>query len=65
MLGSFFYTGILGLDLLPILYGTLPVILVITPTVFTGSFAFMGSLETDDGLDKYPWAGMYYWVCSN
>jgi len=48
--------GILGLDLLPILYGTLPVILVITPTVFTGSFAFMGSLETDDGLDKYPWA---------
>jgi len=48
--------GILGLDLLPILYGSLPVILVILPTVLTGSFAFMGSLETDDGLDKYPWA---------
>jgi len=48
--------GILGLDLLPILYGTLPVILVIMPTVLTGSFAFMGSLETNDGMDKYPWA---------
>lgn len=48
--------GILGLDLLPILIGTLPVIIIIAPTVFTGSFTFMGSLENDDGRELYPWA---------
>eukprot|EP00592_Proboscia_alata_P006543 CAMPEP_0194358230 /NCGR_PEP_ID=MMETSP0174-20130528/5511_1 /TAXON_ID=216777 /ORGANISM="Proboscia alata, Strain PI-D3" /LENGTH=679 /DNA_ID=CAMNT_0039128489 /DNA_START=37 /DNA_END=2073 /DNA_ORIENTATION=+ len=49
--------GILGLKLLPILVGTLPVIAIIAPTVLSGSFSYMSSIETDnDGL-KYPWAG--------
>jgi len=48
--------GILGLDLLPILVGTLPVVILVVPTVLCGSFAYMGSLEGDNGLDKYPWA---------
>lgn len=51
--------GILGLDLMPILIGTIPVIALVVPTALTGSFAFMGSIEDDQGLDKYPWAGTY------
>lgn len=51
-------TGILGLDLFSILIGTLPVVLLIVPTVFCGSFAYMGSIEGDDGVDLYSWAGM-------
>ena len=34
--------GILGLDLGPILCGTLPVFLLIVPTVLAGSFAYLG-----------------------
>merc|ERR1712071_690982 len=34
----------------------MPVFLLILPTVLSGAFMFMGSLETDDGVDKYPWA---------
>lgn len=49
--------GILGLDVFPILLGTLPVASMIVPTVLTGSFAFMGSIEDEYGLDFYPWAG--------
>jgi len=48
--------GILGLDLFSILIGTLPVVLLIVPTVFCGSFAYMGSIESDDGVDLYSWA---------
>jgi len=48
--------GILGLDLLPVLIATIPVVALIVPTVLCGSFAYMGSLETDNGLDLYPWA---------
>jgi len=48
--------GILDLNLLSILIGTLPVVLLIIPTVFCGSFAYMGSIATDDGFDLYPWA---------
>ena len=51
--------GILGLDLFPILLGTIPVVLLIVPTVLTGSFAFMGSIEGDGGVDLYPCAGRY------
>ena len=51
------FTGILGLDLFPILIGTLPVVILIVPTVFCGSFAYMGSLVSDEGTDLYPWAG--------
>jgi hypothetical protein len=49
--------GILGLDLLPILLGTIPVIFIIAPTVLTGSFTYIGHIETDDGREMYPWAG--------
>jgi len=48
--------GILGLDALPILIGTLPVAALVVPTVFAGSFAYMGSIENEDGVDLYPWA---------
>jgi len=48
--------GILGLDLFPILIGTIPVVALIVPTVFCGSFAYMGSIESNDGVDLYPWA---------
>ena len=34
--------GILGLDLIPILIGTLPVFALIIPTVLAGSFAYLG-----------------------
>lgn len=56
--------GILGLDLLSVLVATLPVIALIAPTVLTGSFAYIGNLETDDGLDLYPWADTLGAVCS-
>mmetsp|Transcript_27067 Transcript_27067/g.32809 ORF Transcript_27067/g.32809 Transcript_27067/m.32809 type:complete len:773 (-) Transcript_27067:127-2445(-) len=48
--------GILGLDLCSVLVGTLPVVAVIVPSVFVGSFAYLGSLENDDGMDLYPWS---------
>ena len=47
----------MGLDLFPVLWGTLPVIFLIVPTVLAGSFAYMGSLRTDDGQLEFPWAG--------
>ena len=50
----------MGLDLLPILFGTLPVILLVVPTVLAGSFAYMKGLEKDDGTQEYPWAGLFY-----
>ena len=47
----------MGLDLLPILFGTLPVVVLIIPTVLSGSFAYMKGVENDDGSQKYPYAG--------
>ncbi|GFH51182.1 hypothetical protein CTEN210_07657 [Chaetoceros tenuissimus] len=46
--------GIMDLELIPILVGTLPIIFLITPTLLTGSFTYMASVN--DGQD-YPWAG--------
>eukprot|EP00588_Corethron_pennatum_P017265 CAMPEP_0194304858 /NCGR_PEP_ID=MMETSP0171-20130528/2455_1 /TAXON_ID=218684 /ORGANISM="Corethron pennatum, Strain L29A3" /LENGTH=271 /DNA_ID=CAMNT_0039056229 /DNA_START=239 /DNA_END=1051 /DNA_ORIENTATION=+ len=43
--------GLMGLDLLPILIGTLPIILIIIPTVLSGTFMVMG----EDPIE-YPWA---------
>jgi len=43
--------GLMGLDFLPILVGTLPIILVIIPTVLSGTFMVMG----EDPI-MYPWA---------
>lgn len=56
--------GILGLDLIPILIGTVPVIVVVAPTVLSGSFAYMGSIEKD-GHFKYPWADTWGTVVSS
>lgn len=41
--------GILDLPLLPILIGTLPVIIIIVPTVLSGSFVYLA--------EDYTWAG--------
>lgn len=41
--------GIMGLPLLPVLVGTLPVALLIIPTVLSGSFTYLGSLYTNYG----------------
>lgn len=50
--------GIMGLDLLPVLFGTLPVFLLILPTVLTGSFTYMTGLKTDEGELEYPSAAV-------
>jgi len=50
--------GIMGLPLLPILIGTLPVIALVVPTVLAGSFTYMASIEDDIGRPIYPWAGV-------
>ncbi len=47
----------MGLHLMPVLVGTLPVIAVIAPTVLAGSFAYMGSLKLDNGEPEFTWAG--------
>lgn len=49
--------GLMNLDLVPILVGTLPVIFLILPTMLTGSFTYMASL-TDRGTPLFPWAGV-------
>lgn len=47
--------GILRLDLLPILIGTLPVMVLITPAVLSGAFLFLNALkENEDGTHPYP-----------
>lgn len=56
--------GILDLPLLPILLGTLPVMLLIVPTVLAGSFTYMKGMNDEvdnDGsitlVPTYGWAG--------
>jgi hypothetical protein len=49
--------GIMGLELIPILIGTLPIIFLIAPTMLTGSFTYMASVRLDDGQPEFPWAG--------
>lgn len=49
--------GLMNLDLVPILVGTLPVIFLIMPTMLTGSFTYMASLN-DHGTPLFPWAGV-------
>ena len=56
--------GIVGLDLLPVLFGTIPVSVLIFPTILAGTFVYIGSLkyvasDDDDGaveLLSFPWA---------
>mmetsp|Transcript_20778 Transcript_20778/g.60442 ORF Transcript_20778/g.60442 Transcript_20778/m.60442 type:complete len:916 (-) Transcript_20778:1865-4612(-) len=49
--------GLMKLDLVPILVGTLPVIFLILPTMLTGSFTYMAGLS-DHGTPLFPWAGV-------
>lgn len=49
--------GIMDLPLLPVLVGTLPVFLLIIPTVLAGSFTFMAGLKLPDGQLEFTWAG--------
>jgi len=51
--------GILRLDLLPILLGTLPVMVSITPAVLSGAFLFLQALPETDGTHPYPSAEVY------
>jgi hypothetical protein len=49
--------GIMGLPLFPILVGTLPVALLVVPTVLAGSFTYMSSLKiSESGELEFPWA---------
>mmetsp|Transcript_20090 Transcript_20090/g.29612 ORF Transcript_20090/g.29612 Transcript_20090/m.29612 type:complete len:857 (+) Transcript_20090:192-2762(+) len=56
--------GIMGLELIPILIGTLPIIFLITPTLLTGSFTYMSSVRLDDGQLEFPWAGTVATICA-
>jgi len=46
--------GIMRLDLLPVLIGTLPVFLLILPTVLTGSFMFLAGVRLENGNLEFP-----------
>ena len=52
--------GIVGLDLLPVLLGTIPVSVLIFPTILAGTFLYIGSLQHMDesgGFSlSFPWA---------
>lgn len=50
--------GLMKLQLYPILVGTLPVTIIIVPTLLTGSFTYMASLETETGELEFPWASI-------
>lgn len=53
--------GILKLNLIPILIGTLPVIFLIMPTVLSGLFLYMQSIiDPETGFTMYPWAQTAY-----
>ena len=39
--------GILKIPLIPVLYGTLPTVFLITPTVLSGTFMYLSGLDTD------------------
>mmetsp|Transcript_108661 Transcript_108661/g.316099 ORF Transcript_108661/g.316099 Transcript_108661/m.316099 type:complete len:811 (-) Transcript_108661:485-2917(-) len=47
--------GIMDLPLLPVLFGTLPVVFLIFPTVLAGTFMYLSSLRAA-GSEYYSWA---------
>eukprot|EP00551_Chaetoceros_affinis_P007010 CAMPEP_0203684904 /NCGR_PEP_ID=MMETSP0090-20130426/48272_1 /ASSEMBLY_ACC=CAM_ASM_001088 /TAXON_ID=426623 /ORGANISM="Chaetoceros affinis, Strain CCMP159" /LENGTH=409 /DNA_ID=CAMNT_0050554085 /DNA_START=1115 /DNA_END=2341 /DNA_ORIENTATION=- len=49
--------GIMDLSLWPVLFGTIPVLMLIIPTVLAGSFTYMESLKLPDGQPEFSWAG--------
>merc|ERR1712194_497487 len=52
--------GILRLELLQIVIGTIPVICVILPTCVSGAFLYMTGMETETGNPQYPWASTVF-----
>lgn len=46
--------GVLNLSLLSIQVATIPVVILILPTVMTGTFLYMSSILKSDGDPKYP-----------
>eukprot|EP00980_Cylindrotheca_fusiformis_P002222 scaffold517_cov119-Cylindrotheca_fusiformis.AAC.5 len=50
--------GLMRLELYPILIGTTPVFFLILPTLLTGSFTYMASLQDEDGAPEFPFAGV-------
>ncbi len=56
--------GIMDLSLWPILVGTIPVLILIAPTVLAGSLTYMSSLKLDDGQPEFSWAGTAATICT-
>lgn len=59
--------GIMNLNLIPILVGTLPIIFLIFPTLLTGCFTYMGGLQVDGEYgqeEEFPWADTMATVCA-
>mmetsp|Transcript_16023 Transcript_16023/g.30228 ORF Transcript_16023/g.30228 Transcript_16023/m.30228 type:complete len:866 (-) Transcript_16023:328-2925(-) len=56
--------GIMDLELIPILIGTLPIIFLIIPTLLTGSFTYMANVRLDNGQSEFPWAGTVATICA-
>lgn len=50
--------GLMGLPLLPVLIGTLPVFILIVPTVLSGTFLYLAALPPDEEEPEghFPWA---------
>mmetsp|Transcript_27450 Transcript_27450/g.32013 ORF Transcript_27450/g.32013 Transcript_27450/m.32013 type:complete len:861 (-) Transcript_27450:1289-3871(-) len=48
--------GIMDLPLAPILFGTLPIIFLIIPTLLTGSFIYLADLRDENGQPEFAWA---------
>lgn len=49
--------GIMGLDLIPVLLGTTPIIFLIIPTLTTGALTYMSNIRLEDGQPEFPMAG--------
>jgi len=52
--------GILRLEVIQIMIGTIPVICVIFPTCVSGALMYMTGMTTDTGNPQYVWAGMAF-----
>mmetsp|Transcript_1757 Transcript_1757/g.1957 ORF Transcript_1757/g.1957 Transcript_1757/m.1957 type:complete len:902 (-) Transcript_1757:112-2817(-) len=56
--------GIMDLSIGPIFVGTLPVLILIVPTVLTGAFTYMSSLTLEDGQPEFTYAGTAATICA-
>lgn len=48
--------GLLRVNVLPVAIGTLPVVVLIVPSIISGTLLYISSQVDDDGSNKYPWA---------